>query len=1152
MSSVYSEVTASYPRDRVLERFDTPLNTLPYTLNDIKISHNDILVSNVYNDAISKLYENYLFLISNAEITSKTTPTSALSCINLTDSYTGSLQVSPQTTSGTALLSSISEILYTKRLNDTNRILFSYGKNNCYVAKIDNDLTTLTSLLSGKKIEHNKNFEFSNVTSVALKNSYLFVLDRGNDTLFKFDVSGFINNDPAIERTSITSNFPGRYLVKTIGGKGKVNRKNKLNDPSGISIYGDKIYVLDNGNSTVKIFDLNFNFINSYFDKQIFQDKPISITVSSTSNINSIEKIFILCENGKIYTLNKYLKNKKQYSIFGNYTNKLDVSGFYNELNNFRKIISSESDNNILYVVTNKSVIKLYKSDLSLPISFYDLSKLGFDTSIEKINSLSLDSISGVDNLAMVSHLSSGETKISFFKDNNNTTKLYHENFYTNYYSLSDIRINPRELVNAIAFNKTTEKLIYNHNSLFESLNKKIYSYYTNTRVPEISTVVPASFTLPDSFNITSDFYIGVNEPLLTDVINRPITKLYNQQIDLFNSLKENFLNNNPPENVSEVLPSVTDTETGNIIKFSADIPSSSIVSGNFKTYKVTRSKTDIDTSFKLYTTLGTNTLSSDVSPYIDITDPTTISFTGSVSSIDIDVGSNSIFYSGGNKSFTTYIASPTGAVVDQTAFTRTTTITPKTESYTISMSSVETNPVVTEGSTTTLAVIRTDSNNTFTESVSVNISSYNITTVDADYLNITTDGTYRGSVNDFVGFAGSTSDGSQVSATTLSGGTVYFGEGVSAVFFSVSAKEDSYPDNSETFGVQLSNPSPGSSLGLKTSQVVHIKDNPVAVSLNLTSSHENYTDTNYVSDVNIWDMLSANSTFQENSAYRPMEVTFTIATPLSVYSTDISHGALYFDSGACTLNSGSILNLVIPVSSSIVGKGGAGGRAVLYLSGDDFDPDAASDSVSTTEGFNTDGYSYYLDSVGQDGGPGISLSGFSLLTVSNSGSIYGGGGGGGSGFLPVTANPMTETFLSAASAGGAGGGGDGIVADNRGTAGNVTFMGTLPGGYYNNLSNDTNYVNSCYTSGGYFSAGPLSIYSVTSGAMGGSIGTAGGGGDQPDCTASYDASYSTVDDYVHRRRGGAAGSSIYLQGTDWYSRATDLLVGTFSGSDVG
>ena len=47
MSSVYSEVTATYSRDRVLEKFDTAKNTLPYTIDDIKISHNDYLVSNV-------------------------------------------------------------------------------------------------------------------------------------------------------------------------------------------------------------------------------------------------------------------------------------------------------------------------------------------------------------------------------------------------------------------------------------------------------------------------------------------------------------------------------------------------------------------------------------------------------------------------------------------------------------------------------------------------------------------------------------------------------------------------------------------------------------------------------------------------------------------------------------------------------------------------------------------------------------------------------------------------------------------------------------------------------------------------------------------------------------------------------------------------
>ena len=101
MSSIYSEVTATYSRDRVLEKFDTTLNTLPYTLDDIKISHNDLLLANVYNDTITKLYFNYLFLIANAEITTKTSPTTALSSYNFTDTYTANADLATTATSGT-------------------------------------------------------------------------------------------------------------------------------------------------------------------------------------------------------------------------------------------------------------------------------------------------------------------------------------------------------------------------------------------------------------------------------------------------------------------------------------------------------------------------------------------------------------------------------------------------------------------------------------------------------------------------------------------------------------------------------------------------------------------------------------------------------------------------------------------------------------------------------------------------------------------------------------------------------------------------------------------------------------------------------------------------------------------------------------------
>ena len=78
--SVYSEVTAvstsGFERDRVLDKLKTPSTGLPFSLADIKISHNDFAIADVYNDSIRKLYSNYLFLIANAELTTISSPVS--------------------------------------------------------------------------------------------------------------------------------------------------------------------------------------------------------------------------------------------------------------------------------------------------------------------------------------------------------------------------------------------------------------------------------------------------------------------------------------------------------------------------------------------------------------------------------------------------------------------------------------------------------------------------------------------------------------------------------------------------------------------------------------------------------------------------------------------------------------------------------------------------------------------------------------------------------------------------------------------------------------------------------------------------------------------------------------------------------------------
>jgi len=1150
MSSVYSEVTATYSRDRVLEKFDTAQNTLPFTLDDIKISHNDLLLAGVYNDSISKLYSNYLYLIANAEITTKTSPTSALSSVHFNNQYTAIPVSVDTTTAGTALLSTINEVHYVKRGNTEERVAFAFGTDNSLIFKHDD--TTITSLLTGNKVEHNKQFEFSNVVAVDSFDNFLFVLDKGNNTLFKFDVAGFIYSDPPVERTSLTSNLPGRFLIKTIGGKGKVNRKNKLTNPSGISIFNNYIYVLDNGNFTIKVFDLNFNFITSYTNKEIFDYNPISITVSRASDLVSTGKIFILGKSGVVITLNTDFTNLEIYDVFGSYTSRLDTTKVYKEKNNFRKIISSPSENNVLYIVTNKSVVKFYKTNLSRPISFYDMSLFNLNSNYEFVNSLGVDSISGVDNLLLFSHLSSGETKFSIFRDKNETNKLYHDNFYTNYFSLSDISIKPQELVNAISFNKTTEKIAYNHSSLFENLNKKIYSYYADTRVPEICTVVEATYTIPSNFEITSDFYIGVNEPLLTDIINRPITKLYNQQVALFDIIKESYLNNNPPANIAEVLPSSVEVEELPIIKFDPTVTDLTVLGGEPVRYKVIRNKSDRESKFKLYTTAGTGTLTSDYS-HIDSSDPAVYTLAYGTSSVDIDLGTES-FYSGNNKSFETFIYAPSGGIIDQNNYTRNTSITASGDLYTINLSSYSTIPVATEnGSPARFAITRSSTTGTFYDSISVNIYTSNGTASNSDFDYITTDNTYRGSASgDYTDF--SSAAFGQVSATTLSGGTVIFSENVSAVFFDISATADTTAELQETFTVNITNPSAGSNLGTIVSNLGVVSEELIPVSLTVDSTYPtNYNSTGKLSGVNVWYLLSADSTYQTYSADKALDVTLTITAPLTVYSPSADRGAIFFDnqSASYSIKTGSILTVTIPQSSLVIGKGGAGGTGLLWLSGEYFEEDAVTDPVSTVDDIEDGEYTH----EGQDGGPAISLSAFNYLTINNSGSAFGGAGGGGAGYLAVSANPMPE--VSALSASSAGGGGAGIEPNGYGLGGIIH-----PGGTFGSITvGSASFVyagsdgsvtgggaggNTTGTTGGY----NTDNFSVMDGAYGGALGRNGCGGDQPDNTCTYPSSYDAVSGNVLRFGGGIVGP-IVDGNILWYTKSSDTTSGTFSGSDI-
>ena len=171
----------------------------------ITLSHNDFAVADVINDSIRKLYLNYIFLIANSEIISESSPTDSLSTVSVNTNYTPAK--SAITTTPTNTLSSLSaykETLLVNKTDSTDKLtLFNYAVDNSVVLDCNTDLSSVAAILSGNEVEFNKTFVFREIVSADTSDTLLFVLDRGSNTCYKFDISGLITNDTAIKEQAL-------------------------------------------------------------------------------------------------------------------------------------------------------------------------------------------------------------------------------------------------------------------------------------------------------------------------------------------------------------------------------------------------------------------------------------------------------------------------------------------------------------------------------------------------------------------------------------------------------------------------------------------------------------------------------------------------------------------------------------------------------------------------------------------------------------------------------------------------------------------------------------------------------------------------------------------------------------------------------------
>ena len=558
---------------------------LPYTFDEIKIKSNESCIADNINASFFKLYYNFLYLNSQNKVASNNFPTvysgfiagtknTGLSGIGwhlpanpLTYLRSQLSAYGDGTTSGSTVLSGLIDGAFTQSLGSKSKSVGFVANSATLIGfHVDTSTPYAELKLNVKNIEDSTSLPFTNIRGLALNSDKnLFVLD---DTLVhKFDVTGVLTDNPA------TSGI-GRLLIKTMGGLATtLYDKDKFNEPVSLDIgKDDKVYILDKGHSGYKIYDKDLNWLSTSSKRSDFVRQLQNSPVVDISVDNKTEHIYILSKSGTIleYDKNNFLVETHVIK---------DGKGDTEE---FRQLAQSKINDDVMYVLTSNSLFKKFKTKLSKSIGAFrlqsnyitpEVSTAGWGPSgswargLTFIEVMDTDDIThdftflGTDSIFPTRNNSddggtdtivkSDVGAIFQFNEKINYKTIARDAYKSNTFSLSSVKIGEDEYVTSWVINKALHKFLYNHLLLKDATFGKFVSQYDDfgrSEYVDIEYVTELNDNLFD-YSLNLDNFIGLNEVVLAETINRPLQKIYDLQGTLLKMCNERYINSFPLSN---------------------------------------------------------------------------------------------------------------------------------------------------------------------------------------------------------------------------------------------------------------------------------------------------------------------------------------------------------------------------------------------------------------------------------------------------------------------------------------------------------------------------------------------------------------------------------------------------------------------------
>lgn len=559
--------------DNYFDRSTTDILKVRNLSENIYFQPNEIINKNSINQKLELLYENFLDVYNFTKMSSPYLPRDFTNYVFVTGFSDGTdvFEEKIVTADSTVLSADLStfsfgqidsvfynpgKIINTIRTRfDDKYTLFLSVSNTIFSYEIFDDSSTFTFINSANAVGETGEIYFDNIVDIDHDDtSTLYVADSGNKSVYKVDVSQIT----FLDRTQ-SRNF---NLIKTIGGTG--TSETNFNQIKTISFYDNDLFIYDIGDKILKNFDKNLVFKKEYKNDTYFDGRDI-VNIA----IDFVEEcIYILDTNYNVLVLDKNNFVKKDEYKFNTNT--------FGDGEKAKRIVFSENDSNIYYLLTDFGFYKYFKSKKTALIGKYNFfsSNLAgsktWDTTFtdwELMTGPTSDTIwdglpagSESDKLDSVDILGSNQNfdiitlfgfdKILTLRESSNYINFL-DSSDLNFYEKSEILLKD-EYFNNITFNTSLYKLLYNLKLLSIAINKRLTLRYVRGDLlfERINNLLAdkSSLDLLD----TKNFYIGNNENISVNNFNRCIKNMIQYQDDLI-PLLDVFISNTKIPSLSTI-----------------------------------------------------------------------------------------------------------------------------------------------------------------------------------------------------------------------------------------------------------------------------------------------------------------------------------------------------------------------------------------------------------------------------------------------------------------------------------------------------------------------------------------------------------------------------------------------------------------------